>query len=151
MLWLSSEEGLMDPELVALASTGAATVVALLTTDAWGQAKTGLGSLWRHVHPDEARSIESDLAEARSTLLAATAERSEQITRVVVGEWRDRILSLLAAEPWLADELRRVLQDDLGPALDRAAGSAISTGGMHAKASGHSRIYQAGRDQHINE
>jgi class 3 adenylate cyclase len=141
----------VDPELIALASTGATTIVALLATDAWGQAKSGLVSLWQHTHPDDARNIERELTEARTALLAARAAGDGQAAQVMISDWRDRLTSMLAAEPGLGSDLRRLLQDELHPALAQAAVSVVKTKGMRAKASGHGRIYQAGRDQHINE
>ena len=59
----------MDPELSALAATAAATLVGLLTTDAWERVKGGLGALWRRAHPERAGTIEAEIAESRDELL----------------------------------------------------------------------------------
>jgi hypothetical protein len=61
----------MDPELLALASTAAITVVKLLTTDGWEKAKQGLGKLWRRVQPERAERIEAAVFDSREDLLTA--------------------------------------------------------------------------------
>lgn len=140
----------MDSELVSLASSGATTVVALLATDGWEEAKSAVSSLWRRVHPDRVETIVAELIETRSALLTARAVGDEQAAPVLVGEWQSRLSRLLAGCPELAGELRRVVADELGPALAEAS-SARTTIEMHAHAFDQGRIYQAARDLHITE
>ena len=140
----------MDSELITLASTGAATLVGLMATDGWAEAKTAVGSLWRRAQPDRAAAVEAELGEARSSLLAARSAGNEQVAATLVLYWQDRLRRLLAGFPEIAAELRRVVRDELTPALATAT-EVRPTVEMHAQASGHGRMYQAGRDQHINE
>ena len=140
----------MDSEVTALVSTGATTIVGLLATDGWEQARTAVGALWRRVHPERAEAVLADLDETRSTLLAARAAGDEQAGLALIGEWQGRLERLLTAFPDLAVEVRRVMVQELGPAL-AAAGGARSTVEMHAHASDQGKVYQAARDLHINE
>ncbi|MGH3688008.1 MAG: hypothetical protein ACRDSM_23780, partial [Pseudonocardiaceae bacterium] len=61
----------MDPELTALTAMAATTVVQLLATTAWEQAKNAVGELWRRVHPDRAETVQAELEETRLELLTA--------------------------------------------------------------------------------
>ncbi len=54
--------------------------------------------------------------------------------------------SALAKDTAFAGQLR-ALMDELKPVMDNAGGTSIT---MNAQASGHGRVYQAGRDQHIS-
>ncbi|MBX9423968.1 MULTISPECIES: hypothetical protein [Streptomyces] len=145
----------MDPELAGLASVAAATVVQLLTTAGWERAQTSMGALWRRVYPDRANTVESELEESRAVLLAARQDaddpaEAEQAEAELVSEWRGRLRRLLAAEPELAAELRRILADDLGPEPPGSGPDEPSVR-VSVRAWDSSRVYVAGRDQHITE
>ncbi|WP_037857104.1 hypothetical protein [Streptomyces sp. NRRL S-340] len=136
----------MEAELMALASTAGTAVVSALTTDLWQRAQDSVGSLWRRAYPERAGTVEADLTETRTLLLAApegdVAEDSAE-------EWRLRFRRLLATRPDLAEELRRVLTEDLAGVLP-APPQGTSTV-FNATASGHGRIYQSAGNQTINE
>lgn len=134
----------MGPDLTALTSTAATTVVTLLATAAWEQAKTAVGGLWRRVHPERADTVEAELAESRTAVIAARQTGNAQVEKALVNEWSGRLGRLMTAEPQLADELRHVVAQ-LRPLLADAAPQS-STTTMQATASGSSQVYQAGRD-----
>lgn len=138
----------MDPELTALASTAAATVVKLLATAAWEQAEKAVGGLWRRVHPDRAETVQAELEETRTELLAARQLGDEQVEQALMGEWQCRLRHLMVADPQVVDDLRRVVAQ-LSSALavaDLPQGSVMT---MQARAFGRSRVNQAGRDLHV--
>ena len=140
--------GGMDPELTALTSTAATTVVQLLATAAWEQATNAVGGLWRRVHPDRAQTVQAKLDETRTELLAARQNGDEQLEQALVREWQGRLRRLVVADAQVVDDLRRVvaqLQSALA-AADLQPGSVIT---MQARAFGHSRVNQAGRDLHV--
>jgi hypothetical protein len=139
----------VDTELAQLISTAATALVQLLTTEGWERAKSAVGSLWQRVHPDRVAMLEVELGDSRAALLAARGVGDDQAERDLEGEWRGRLRRLVAADPQVADELPRLLQE-LRAALTEAG---VAQGGhidMRAHASGHAQVYQAGRDQHIS-
>ncbi|MGH3887532.1 MAG: hypothetical protein ACRDSZ_13355 [Pseudonocardiaceae bacterium] len=138
----------MDPELTALTSTAATTVVQLLATAAWEQAASAVGRLWQRVHPKRAETVQAELEESRTEVLAARQAGDEQVEQALVGEWHGRLRRLLAADPQLADELRRVVAE-LRSVLADAEPAQGATITMQATTFGSSRVHQAGRDLHI--
>lgn len=139
----------VDAELAALMSTAATALVQLLTTDGWERAKSAVGSLWQRVHPDSVATLAIELADSRAALLAAREVGDDQAERDLEGEWRGRLGRLVAADPRVADELPQLLQE-LRAALSETAEAQTGHIDMRAHASGHARVYQAGRDQHIS-
>jgi len=139
----------VDPELSALTSTAATTVVQLLATAAWGQAKTAVGRLWRRVHPERADTVEAELAEARTEVIAAQQAGDVQAEQALVDEWHGRLRRLIAVDPQLADELRRVVAELRPLLVDAAPQYSMIT--MQATTFGDSRVNQAGHDLHVTE
>ncbi|MGC5343356.1 hypothetical protein ACPXCE_06720 [Streptomyces sp. DT24] len=138
----------MDPELSILAATAATTVVEALTSAAWEQTQAAIGALWHRVHPDRARTVEAELAETRTDALAALLGGDERAHDALVGEWQGRLRRLLAADPELADELRRLV-DALRNSLPRETGAGSPRIDLRARASGHAQVNQAGGSIHI--
>jgi hypothetical protein len=138
----------VDAELVTLASTAGNTLVTLLATDAWEKARSAIGRSWKLVHPASAAVIEAEMAEARAALVADVGQ-DEQSREVLVtalrAEWTARLQRLLVTHPQAADELRRVLDEELIPALPPASQTWSGKVSMRAKASGHGRVYQVGQ------
>ena len=94
-----------------MASTAATTIVGLLASDGWEQAKKAVGSLWRRVHPERAEMVGAEmvgaeLLETREQVLAARQEGDEHAEQELVGEWHSRLRRLLVADPQLADDLK---------------------------------------------
>ncbi|MDQ0992006.1 hypothetical protein [Streptomyces sp. V3I7] len=135
----------MDAELMALASSAGSALVAALTTDLWQRAQSSVGSLWRRAHPERAATVEAELAETRALLLRAP---EDEIAEDSADEWRLRFRRLLVTRPDLAEDLRRVLAEDLTPALPvpPQSGSMV----FNAAPSGHARVYQSAGNQTIN-
>ena len=138
----------MDPELTALTSTAATTVVQLLATAAWEQATTAVGGLWRRVHPERAQTVQAELADSRAEVLAAREVGDEQVEHALVGEWQGRLRRLVVADPRLVDDLRRVVAE-LRSALADADPRRTTTITMQATTFDTSRVNQAGRDLHV--
>jgi hypothetical protein len=78
--------GIVDAELSALTSTAATTVVQLLATAAWAQARSAVGGLRQWVHPDRAETVQAELEETRAEVLAARQVEDEQVEQALVGE-----------------------------------------------------------------
>ncbi len=138
----------MDPELTALTSTAATTVVKLLATAAWERATSAVGGLWRQVHPERAQTVQAELEDSRAEVLAAREVGDEQVEQALVGEWQGRLRRLVVADPQLMDELRRMVAE-LRPVLADADPPQHTTISMRATTFDTSRVNQAGRDLHI--
>jgi hypothetical protein len=133
----------MEAELVALASSGASTLVTLMATDAWEQAKRAITSLFARSRPDAVPIIEGELEESRRELVAAHDRRDEQAEQELVAQWQGRLRRLLATDPDAASVLRAVV-DELEASASRLSLHTKSIK-MDAKASGHGRVYQQGQ------
>jgi hypothetical protein len=138
----------MDAELTSVISTAATTLVQLLATDSWERAKSAVGSLWQRVHPDHAAAVEAELADSRDAVLAARSAGDEQAERDVEIEWRGRLRHLVAVDPFIATAISSLLED-LRAVLSASEQVPTEHIQMHARASGHGQVYQAGHDQHI--
>jgi len=138
----------MEPELATLTTAAATTLIRLMTTDGWDRARAAIISLWRRVHPERAEAVDAELAAARREILAASDPQDEQAELDLVGEWRSRLRRLVAADPQLQQELRRFVEE-FHPAVAEAGVTRIGPVRMQARADGHGRVYQAGRDQSV--
>jgi hypothetical protein len=132
----------MDSESVALASTAAATVVTLLTTDAWAKAKQEITGLWRRYRPEHADIVEAELAEAHNEAVAG----DEAVARALAAEWESRLRQLMAADATAANELSRVVST-----LTRALAEQDKkvTINQQVTASGHAAVIQVAGDARI--
>jgi hypothetical protein len=143
----------MDPELLALASTAATTVVTLLTTDGWGAAKKALGTLWRRVRPERAERIEAAVSDSREDLLAARERGDDGVEQEIVTQWDSQLRALLAAAPDAADVLRELLERELQPALIAMSGPQTTTSittTVRADARDHGQSFASGRDMTVH-
>ncbi|MEV4379310.1 hypothetical protein [Streptosporangium sp. NPDC049644] len=136
----------MDPIILA---AGTALVEAM-AADLWQQARAGVVALWRKVHPEKAEVIEGELAEVRSQILTARDQGDTDTEQALKGSWQIRLQQLLREDPSLAEELQQILDKVLTPVLAPAEQERVGSIVMKATARGHGRVYQAGRNQHIN-
>lgn len=136
----------MDTEIAALASTAAASVVTLLTTDLWAQAKSEIVAFWRRFRPAQAEVVEADLTEAHDE--ASTGD--EAVIQALTTEWESRLRRLAAADAEAAAELRETA-GVLARMLAQTTGQPGATITQHATASGHGTVIQAGRDARIGD
>lgn len=126
-------------------------LVGAMATDAWQHARSSAVALWRRVHPQRVPAIEDELAEVRVEVLAAREAGDTEAEAGLAVDWQRRLHRLLRDDPSLADELRRVLDEELTPLLPSTEGTRITSVEMHARASGSARIFQAAGNQTINE
>ncbi|WP_232792485.1 hypothetical protein [Actinacidiphila yeochonensis] len=117
-----------------------------MATDAWQATRNRVLELWRRVQPARADATAVQLDSSHEDVLAAGTDGDQQTVGEVRAQWQGLFRRLLAAHPEAERELRALL-DDLGAAHGPALPSTV----QHATASGHARVYQAGRDQHVTE
>ncbi|MFJ3530046.1 MULTISPECIES: hypothetical protein [unclassified Streptomyces] len=107
----------MDAELAALAASGATTLVSLMVTDSWAQARQLVGRLVARTASDGATVAELDASRAR--LLAADARDQARATREVTDQWHVHLHRLLGTGVVTGDGVR-----DLLTSLQRIADTA---------------------------
>ncbi|WP_434590938.1 hypothetical protein [Streptomyces sp. A5-4] len=138
----------MEAQLIDLARAAGAAVVTLMATDAWERTRDGVVALWRRASPARADGVRIELDAARDDLLASGEDGADDLTeQELCAEWTGRVRRLLGERPEVAAELRALLADLDTEVRDNAPHSVQ----MRAEASGSGRVYQAGRDQKINE
>jgi hypothetical protein len=138
--------GGVDADLAALLSAAATTLVTLMTTDSWERVKAGFAGLWRRRHPGQAGTVEADLEAARAAVVAARRSGDEEVATELAAEWRSRLRRLAGADEEIQAEIRGLV-DEFRPLLP--GGGPGGPVVMRARASGGSRINQAGRDQTV--
>ena len=147
--WYVTGGGGVDPEIAALAGSAGTTVVTLMATDAWQRVREGVVGLWRRAYPDRAEAVGAELDSTRADLMAARAAGDTRSEEELHGEWQGRLRRLMTAEPSVVDDLRLILDEFNSLTVDPSVPAQPIL--MRASASGHGRVYQAGRDQHITE
>lgn len=137
----------VDVELTEVATAAATTVVKLLATSGWEQAKNAVTELWRRRHPERAETVEADLADGHAELVRADDKETAEAN--LVTEWNARLQRFGGADPSGVQELRGLLEA-LTPLLTRLRDEQPGAVSMQATSFGSSRIHQAGRDMHIS-
>ncbi|MEU6174503.1 hypothetical protein ABZ832_21610 [Streptantibioticus parmotrematis] len=118
-----------------------------MTTDAWQLARESFTRLWRRIQPDRADAVGTALDASREEVLTARTADDQEALAEIRDEWRARLRRLTAQHPEAVEELSRLLVELTGATEQKPAAPVI----QRAVASGHARIYQAGRDQHVTE
>jgi hypothetical protein len=129
----------------ALAMAAATALVSAMATDAWQTARSAVLALWQRVHPDRVATLEAQMGEARSDVLAGDPTAAEDL----ITEWKRKLLHLLHDDPLLEAELRGVLDQQLTPLLPPAEQQRVHKISMTATASGNARVIQVGHDVKI--
>jgi hypothetical protein len=132
-------------------SSAAMSLVGAMATDAWQQTRAAIVAWWRHVRPDQADRVDAALVESRERVLAARQVGDGDGESRLVSDWGSRLTALLRDDPALAYELRRLIDEEISPLLRRENSTRTDSREFRAEASGHGRVYQAGRDQTIYE
>ena len=124
-------------------------LVSAMATSAWEQARDAVVALWRRAYPDKAEQVGKDLEMVRAEVLQARREGDAGAEQALAGAWQAELQRLVRQDVALAGEVRRLLDERLVPALSGDEQTRIGKLVMKAEASGHARVFQAGRDQHI--
>jgi len=130
----------MDPVVAAFGTA----LVGAIVTDAWQQVHEAVTGLWRWVHPRRDDGIGAELDELRDQVLVARRDGDAGTERALEGAWQMRLQQLLRADPALAGELRRVLDQVLTPALTAAEQARVGTIIMTASSHDSSTFTQIG-------
>ncbi len=117
-----------------LAKSAGSTLVSVLASSAWETARSAVAGLWRRVHPDRVEAVEGELLEAREELVGASDADRAAVEQDVTTDWQRRFRRLLAADPTIVVELRRILDEELAPAAGTVSAQAggVAVGGNAA-------------------
>ncbi|WP_069812673.1 hypothetical protein [Streptomyces sp. TP-A0874] len=99
----------MDAELTALAASGATTLVGLMVSEGWTQARDRLARFF--ARGGEAGAAEEELRLSREELVAARESEDESAASDIEAGWRTRLRRVLQADPEAAEELRSLLAE----------------------------------------
>ncbi|MBH1935357.1 hypothetical protein I5Q34_13925 [Streptomyces sp. AV19] len=97
----------MEAELTALAASGATTLVGLMVTDAWSQARGRVARFFARGGEDEA-AVDDELRRDGEEL---AAREDGPAAAEVERRWRDRLRQALRDDPGAAGELRGLLAE----------------------------------------
>jgi len=121
----------MDPVVLAFGTA----LVGAIATSTWQQVRDAVTGLWLRVHPEQEDSgVGTELDDLREQVLQARRDGDTGTERALEGAWQLRLQQLLRADPALAAELRRVLDQVLTPALTPAEQTRVGiimTGSSH--------------------
>ncbi|QLE70937.1 hypothetical protein FGW37_04350 [Streptomyces rectiverticillatus] len=107
----------MEAELAALAASGATTLVGLMVSETWSQARERVARFLARGADEGA--VDEELRLSEQELVAARAVADEPAVADIEAGWRLRLRRALQADPGAAEELRLLLAE-LAPG---AAGS----------------------------
>nr|WP_280891313.1 hypothetical protein [Streptomyces sp. LBL] len=112
----------MEAELTALAVSGATTLVGLMVSETWTQARDRVARFFAR-GGDEGSAVE-ELGRSHQELMAARAAQDELAGADIEAEWRTRLRRVLQADPQAAEELRSLLAE-LEPIIDDKQGASV--------------------------
>lgn len=112
---------------MALATSGATTLVGLMVTEGWGQLRDRVAGLFRR--QGRAEVVGAELESSREVLLEAARQGDPEVREAVALEWRSRLTQLLAADAQAVAELQDLLRDAASPAPDQSGTRVEISGG----------------------
>jgi hypothetical protein len=130
----------MDTEIAALAASGATTLISLMVTDSWTQARNLVARFLSHA--DTSDTAIADMDTARAALLFADSS-DPQTTQEIIDRWHAHLYRLLQAAPVTSDDLRDLLTSLQGVANGSAGNPVVRndiTGGVQ-----NGPVIQSGR------
>ncbi|MFD7955001.1 hypothetical protein ACFV4X_16070 [Streptomyces ardesiacus] len=123
----------MEAELTALAVSGATTLVGLMVSESWTQARDRVARFF--ARGGEQGSAEEELVRSQQALMAARAAQDDLAGADIEAEWRMRLRRVLQDDPQAADELRTLLsevspgvQDDRGASVHNSVSGGVQNG-----------------------
>ncbi|GAA3257624.1 hypothetical protein [Nonomuraea helvata] len=111
----------MEAELIALATSGATTLITLMISDAWTQVKGRLTHMLGR-GDDEEGNLLQELESSRAALLYALASGDDTRVATIEAEWRTRLLPLLRRDPSLVEELQNLPAPSAGTVYNHISG-----------------------------
>jgi hypothetical protein len=134
----------MDQELIALAASGATTVIGLAATDAWARVKSIARRLRGHPASEPLQLMVAEVDQYRALNADALSDPKSHSRDEYVAHWQRRLQDSLEGNPEFADVLREAL-DELVQNRD-----VVGKIEMHGEAKEGGRVYQQGSGIQFN-
>lgn len=99
----------MEAELASLATSGATTLIGLMVSETWSQARERVARFFARGADEEA--VDEELRLSEQELVAARASDDELAVADIEAGWRLRLRRVLQADPGAAEELRLLLAE----------------------------------------
>ncbi|MFJ4831192.1 hypothetical protein ACIP79_14900 [Streptomyces sp. NPDC088747] len=99
----------MEAELAALAASGATTLVGLMVSETWVQARDRLARFFARTGDE--RAVDEELSLSQGELAAAREADDDAAAADIEAAWRTRLRRALQADPAAAEELRSLLAE----------------------------------------
>lgn len=103
----------MEPELTALATSGATTVVTLMASDAWNVVRSRIVGLLRRdsAVQGELDGVETEVDSERREVVAAREGGESTVIADLEAVWRVRLRRVLREDPSAAGALRELIAE----------------------------------------
>jgi hypothetical protein len=111
----------MDAALAELAVTAGNTLVRAIAEQGWTSAKKAVLALWHRHAPAQAEPIGADLDTARAELAAVAEVEAADVMKDLADEWAARFSALLRRHPEAAEDVRRVVDQELAPLITQTS------------------------------
>lgn len=105
-----------------LVTSGATTLVGLMATEAWTQARSRFAALFGRGESDETEA--AALERSRVVITRAQESGDTEAVNDLTGTWRGRLRQALLEDPGAADELQSIL-DEFRPQLPARGGVTV--------------------------
>jgi hypothetical protein len=132
----------MDEVLAELATSGARTIVTLMTTDLWHGLRERVVNIFRRGDRRQQEAVVAELEGSRDQILASPQDRRQGIETREQDRWEARLRIELIEQPEIADLIYSLVEEA------KAVGVAVSSDShnISIKASAHdnARVYQQG-------
>jgi hypothetical protein len=113
----------VEAELAALAASGATTLVGLMVSETWTQARDRLARFFAGA--DDEEKVEGELDASQAELVAAREAEGEAVAADIEDAWRTRLRLALLSDPGAAEDLRALLAE-LAPEGNGAHAGTVS-------------------------
>jgi hypothetical protein len=132
----------MDEVLAKLATSGAQTIVTLMTTDLWHGLRDRVVNIFRRGDNRQQEAVAAELESSRDHILTSTQEKRQEIETYEQDLWEARLRIGLIEQPEIADLINSLLNE--ARAMGVTSSNDSHNISLKAHAHDNARIYQQG-------
>lgn len=132
----------MDEVLAELATSGARTIVTLMTTDLWHGMRDRVVNIFRHGDRGQQEAVVAELEGSRDHILTSLQDRRQEIETREQDRWEARLRIGLIEQPEIADLIYNLTEE--AKAVGITASNDSYNISLKASAHDNARVYQQG-------